>query len=548
MSATNSGKFLDLFTSVDEYKQTICAKVIDVIRTSNRLGVENFEQFMSINSCQEKINRLSERILNRIYQIKSSIQPSNWNHLDVDEKLEQLVDINDTLFERIASALDEADGLTKSTVSSTMRPVLEKPQLKFKCKIDNTAEIPFVPKLRTKPNAITPLPAMMMQVDLEPGNLDLLQRHPELLDHPYFNEIEVFEPDETFLRRTEPQFPKSMDDTKYLFIDTSEKLKTMMDHIELQTELAIDLEHHSYRSYQGFTCLMQISSRTEDFLVDTLLLRDDLSILNNVFTNPKILKVFHGADWDIEWLQKDFGIYVVNMFDTHQAAKELQLPTLSLAYLLKTLCNIDASKQFQLADWRIRPLPSDYIRYAREDTHYLLYIYDHLRNQLLDMSRGNAENLRSVYKKSKIICQKLYKKAAFDPTAYKTLYTKFRKTTFDSNQLSALKSLHAWRDKIARQEDESPSFVLSDLMLMHLAELLPRDIQGIRASCKVLPDSVDKNIEEVHRLLIEAIEKPSTDLNDEKTNSGGVAETKRLHSSLASDTSDEQMKRAKLNY
>ena len=33
-----------------------------------------------------------------------------------------------------------------------------------------------------------------------------------------------------------------MDDTKYLFVDTSEKLKTMMDHIELQTELAIDLE------------------------------------------------------------------------------------------------------------------------------------------------------------------------------------------------------------------------------------------------------------------------------------------------------------------
>ncbi len=42
------------------------------------------------------------------------------------------------------------------------------------------------------------------------------------------------------------------------------------------------------------------------------------------------------------------------MFDTHQAAKELHFPTLSFAYLLKTYCNIDANKQFQLADWRIR--------------------------------------------------------------------------------------------------------------------------------------------------------------------------------------------------
>jgi len=36
---------------------------------------------------------------------------------------------------------------------------------------------------------------------------------------------------------------------------------------------------------------MQISSRTEDFLIDTLTLRDELFILNNVFTSPKVVKV-----------------------------------------------------------------------------------------------------------------------------------------------------------------------------------------------------------------------------------------------------------------
>jgi hypothetical protein len=29
---------------------------------------------------------------------------------------------------------------------------------------------------------------------------------------------------------------------KYLYVDTPDKLKTMVDHIELQSELAIDLE------------------------------------------------------------------------------------------------------------------------------------------------------------------------------------------------------------------------------------------------------------------------------------------------------------------
>lgn len=36
---------------------------------------------------------------------------------------------------------------------------------------------------------------------------------------------------------------------------------------------------------------MQISSRTEDFLIDTIALRDELIVLNNIFTNPNITKV-----------------------------------------------------------------------------------------------------------------------------------------------------------------------------------------------------------------------------------------------------------------
>ena len=57
----------------------------------------------------------------------------------------------------------------------------------------------------------------------------------------------------------------------------------------------------------------------------------------------------------------------------------LEFPRFSLAYLLKCYCHVDADQSFQLADWRIRPLSLEMLRYAREDTHYLLYIYDRLR-------------------------------------------------------------------------------------------------------------------------------------------------------------------------
>ena len=52
----------------------------------------------------------------------------------------------------------------------------------------------------------------------------------------------------------------------------------------------------------------------------------------------------------------------------------------------------------------------------------------------------------------------LYKKPIFDKNAYKILYYKSHKTTFDGRQLAALKLLYSWRDKVAREEDESTRY------------------------------------------------------------------------------------------
>ena len=66
----------------------------------------------------------------------------------------------------------------------------------------------------------------------------------------------------------------------------------MMVELKEADEIAIDLEHHETRSYAGLVCLMQISTRTKDWIVDTLKpWRADLQVLNEVFTDPRILKV-----------------------------------------------------------------------------------------------------------------------------------------------------------------------------------------------------------------------------------------------------------------
>jgi exosome complex exonuclease RRP6 len=47
--------------------------------------------------------------------------------------------------------------------------------------------------------------------------------------------------------------------------------------------------------------------------------------------------------------------------------------------------------RYQQADWRVRPLTSEMLRYARDDTHYLLYIYNTMKAALVDKAGGSTQ-------------------------------------------------------------------------------------------------------------------------------------------------------------
>lgn len=84
-----------------------------------------------------------------------------------------------------------------------------------------------------------------------------------------------------------------------------------------------------------------------DFIVDLIKLRGQISeSLRPIFDDPKKIKVLHGADSDILWLQRDFSLYIVNMFDTGQAARILQTNSFGLAHLLQRYCSVTANKQY----------------------------------------------------------------------------------------------------------------------------------------------------------------------------------------------------------
>eukprot|EP01018_Ginkgo_biloba_P024118 Gb_34925 [translate_table: standard] len=308
----------------------------------------------------------------------------------------------------------------------------------------------------------------------------------------------------------EPLDPSPWESTPFKFIERVQDLKDMARKLQSAGEIAVDLEHNQYRSFQGLTCLMQISTRSEDFVVDTLILHNHIGpYLGRIFADPAIKKVMHGADHDILWLQRDFGIYVCNLFDTGQASRVLQLERNSLEFLLQHFCGITADKEYQTADWRLRPLPSEMLKYAREDTHYLLYVQDLMKKRLVSaMSECGETPLLEVYKRSRDVCLQLYEKELLTETSYLHVYG-LQEGNFSPEQLAVVAGLYEWRDKIARVEDESTGYILPNKVLLQIAKKLPSNLDELRAFVKGRHPFVERNLAAVLDVIRQSREKKS---------------------------------------
>ncbi|KAJ2851801.1 exosome nuclease subunit [Coemansia brasiliensis] len=437
---------------------------------------------------------------------------------------------------------------------------IPRPQLSFKDAVDNSPSTPFVWKIRKKVHAKVPLdyglpsaaladsplghhlhslgiarpgstpPSSGHSTPRAPRSADVSQGIAAMsaleagslgaLPHPYEYEITHIEYPPWVFEAAPPQPPAEWDAAPFAFVDTAEQLHAMMGHLLEARELAIDLEHHDYRSYQGFTCLVQLSTRTRDYVVDALALRAELAVLNEVTADPAKIKVFHGAESDIVWLQRDFGVYVVGLFDTYHASHVLNMPHHSLAHLLQTYCAYRADKKYQLADWRIRPVPPEMLAYARADTHFLLHVFDRMRGELLERGRrlvgkdvatpgqehfgllagldrvaSPTQPLELVLRRSEQTSLKKHVKEGYDAEhglglgGWARLLKKWCHP-FTPTQLAVFRALHQWRDSCARQEDESVRYVLPNHMLFAIADRMPTEPPQLLALCQPTPPLV----------------------------------------------------------
>ncbi len=238
-------------------------------------------------------------------------------------------------------------------------------------------------------------------------------------------------------------------------------LAAMQAELARESTIAADTESDSLYSYFEKVCLLQFSTRTQDYVVDPLVLpavRD----LASLFEDARIEKVFHAAEYDILCLKRDYGFTFNNLFDTMIAARILGWQNVGLGSILQERFGLVLNKKMQRADWGHRPLTQEQIAYAREDTHYLLALRDLQIGELEKL--GRLEEAREEFARLTRVEPTARR---FDPDAYWNIPGA---RDLDSTGLGILRELFRWRDAQARREDRPPFKVLSDTTLLRISQ------------------------------------------------------------------------------
>jgi len=250
-----------------------------------------------------------------------------------------------------------------------------------------------------------------------------------------------------------------------VWVNTNPLLQKMIDDLVTQSRVAVDTESNSLHAFREQVCLAQISSTNADYLIDPLVLKD-LSALAPIFSNPKIEKIFHAAEYDLVCLRRDFGFSFANLFDTMHAARVLGYPAVGLDRLLNDKFKIQTDKRHQKANWAARPLTKEQIHYARLDTHYLFDLRDVLEKELRE--KGRLEFAQEDFTRA----------CLFDEQKQKTNGESWERFSsrkdLSLRDLTILAQLCKWRDIEAEKLNRPVYKVIMDDTLVMVSKNLPQ--------------------------------------------------------------------------
>jgi ribonuclease D len=257
----------------------------------------------------------------------------------------------------------------------------------------------------------------------------------------------------------------------YQYIDTPDGLRALAERLRDLPLLGVDTEAAGYHRYFDRLSLVQVSSRTENFLIDPLAL-SDLSPLREFLADPAVETVFHDADYDLRILDRDLGFQVRGLFDTQIAAAFLGDKALGLGAVVEKYLGLKLPKAYQRADWAERPLSEGMMDYAATDTAYLPTLRDRLREGL--EARGRLHWAEEEFRRREE--ETRWTEAEAGREAFMRMKGA---RDLPPRGLAILRELFQWREETARGRDQATFRVLGNQALLEMSARPPRNLPAL---------------------------------------------------------------------
>lgn len=266
-------------------------------------------------------------------------------------------------------------------------------------------------------------------------------------------------------------------------IEEAGEFSELLDHLRGELLVAVDTEAASFHRHRDRVYLLQLSSRSETWLIDPLAVAG-LAGFGELLADPAIEFVFHDADYDLRLLGLEFSVRATRLFDTRIAAQFLNEPGIGLAALLEKFFSIRLDKQFQRADWSLRPLTGPMLRYAATDTAHLPALRDVLRQRLVEKDRLNW-----VEEECELLTRVRWPEPELpDVQALSAKGT----STFSPRALAIFRELYIWRARLAEAFDRAAFRIVGNESLLAMAEHPPEDVAALSRVRGVGQDLVAK--------------------------------------------------------
>ena len=253
-------------------------------------------------------------------------------------------------------------------------------------------------------------------------------------------------------------------------IADSTSLTKFCDRLIKSLYITVDTEFMRDQTYWPRLCLVQIADEHEAAAIDTLAKGIDITPLLNLFTNPRILKIFHAARQDLEIFYRLMGRLPSPIFDTQIAAMVCGFGD-SAGYdtLVRKLTDETIDKSSRFTDWALRPLSQRQINYALGDVTHLRQVYIKLNEML-------GQNNRHNWMDEELSILRDTKNYTFAPEdAWRRIKYRAPKPRF----LAILKEVAAWREIEAQNKDIPRNRIVRDESLIEISHHAPKTINDL---------------------------------------------------------------------